>query len=127
MQNIYEGTTYDGVFFFPGIDDDGDEVMAFSYWTYSGKYANKKSIESTDLGNKFFVAFFKEDDEGNFGVDDTFEAIFSDPPVYLNGLIGSNLFGVLCRKTENSEKWFKNYIKETKQKLKKLNEKNKGV
>lgn len=122
MKNITaEGTLYDGVFFYPRIDDDDNEFLTLNYWSYDGKYADKKSIENTKLGNKFFVAFFKEDDNGTYVIDDVFEAIFADPSTYLDNLIGSDLFGVICRKTENSESWFKSYLDEVKQKLKNLN------
>ncbi len=120
--NSVDGTTYDGVFFFPAVDDDGDDVMAFNFWSFDGKYANKESVEATDIGNMFHVAFFKEGEEG-YVIDDTFEAIFADPKVYLEGLVGSRLFGVMCRKTANSTKWFQNYLKETMNKFKSLNEK----
>lgn len=120
--NSFDGTTYDGVFFFPAVDDEGDDVMTFNFWSFDGKYANKESIEATDAGNKFHVAFFKEGEAG-YEIDDTFEAIFTDPKVYLEGLIGSSLFGVMCRKTTNSTKWFQNYLKEARMKFKSVNEK----
>jgi len=120
--NSVDGTTYDGVFFFPAVDDDGDDVMTFNFWSFDGKYANKESVEATDIGNKFLVAFFKEGEQG-YEIDDTFEAIFADPKIYLEGLIGSRLFGVMCRKTANSTNWFQNYLKETMNKFKNLNEK----
>ena len=53
--NSVDGTTYDGVFFFPAVDDDGDDVMTFNFWSFDGKYANKESVEATDIGNKFLV------------------------------------------------------------------------
>lgn len=121
--NSVNGTTYDGVFFFPAVNEEGDDVMAFNFWSFNGKYANKKSIEDTEVGNKFFVVFFKQDEEDGFVIDDTFEAIFADPKVYLEGLVGSNLFGVLCRKTSNSHTWLKKYVKETMEKLKVVSEK----
>ena len=116
-----DGTFYDGVFFYPRVDEDDNEFLTLNYWSYQDKYADKKSIENTKLGNKFFVAFFKEEENGNYVVDDVFEAIFADPSTYLDNLVGSDLFGVICRKTENSESWFKSYLNEVKQKLKKLN------
>jgi hypothetical protein len=120
--NSVDGTTYDGVFFFPAVDQDGDAAMAFNFWSFTGKYADKESVEATDIGNMFHVAFFAEKEEG-YEIDDTFEAIFADPKVYLEGLTGSNLFGVLCRKTVNSSTWFREYLQETTKKLKIVNEK----
>lgn len=120
--NSVDGTTYDGVFFFSSIDDEGDDIMSYNFWSFTGNYANAESIEATDVGNKFHVAFFKQNEDG-FEIDDVFEAIFADPKVYLDGLIGSNLFGVICRKTRNSSYWFQHYLDETIKKLKVVNEK----
>lgn len=120
--NSVDGKSYDGVFFFPAVDDDGDDAMAYNYWSFTGKFANKESVEATEIGNKFHVAFFKETGETGYVVDDVFEAIFADPKVYLEGLNGSNLFGVICRKTEMSKEWFENYLNETITKLKVVNE-----
>lgn len=121
--NSVDGTPYDGVFFFPAIDEEGDDAMAFNFWSFTGKYANKESVEATELGNKFYVAFFKQDENDEFVIDDTFEAIFADPKVYLEGLTGSDLFGVLCRKTANSQTWFQEYLKTVSEKFKILEQK----
>lgn len=119
--NSVDGATYDGVFFFPAVDEEGDDVMAFNFWSFTGNFANKESVGATEMGNMFHVAFFKEN-EGGFEIDDTFEAIFTDPKVYLEGLAGSNLFGVICRKTANSSSWFREYLQETMNKFKVINE-----
>jgi hypothetical protein len=120
--NSVDGVAYDGVFFFPAVDDDGDDATAYNFWSFTGKFADKKSVEATEVGNKFHVAFFREDNEKGFMIDDIFEAIFADPKVYLEGLNGSNLFGVLCRKTEISKEWFESYLEETSKKLNIVNE-----
>lgn len=108
--NVFEGKDYDGIFFYPSVEDD-EVQMNFSFWKYSGDYADKESIEDTELGNKYFVAFLDRNDEGDLRKD-VFEAIFADPLVYLEGLFGLNLFGVVCRKTSNSALWFQNFLKD---------------
>ena len=60
------------------------------------------------------MAFFKRGEDGHPEFDDTFEAIFADPAVYVKGLIGANVYGCVLRKTEKSQKWFDEYLNRAK-------------
>jgi hypothetical protein len=59
----------------------------------------------------FHVAFFTRNVEGKPEFDDSFEAIFIDPLTYVSKtLMGSEIYGCFCRKTDKSEKWFEDYL-----------------
>lgn len=99
---------FDGIFFIP--DDEDDEAVSVSHFSFKDEYANGKPVGSTSMGDMFHVAFFVEDEDGLPKLDGAFEAIFGDPTTYVKGLVGSNVFGCLVRKTDRSQKWFDNYL-----------------
>lgn len=103
-----ESTEYDGIYFLPGQEDD---EMVLSYFDFKNEMADGQPIEGTKIGHKYHIAFFKKDEEGNPVFDDAFEAILSDPEVYLKNLTGAGVFGCVIRKTEKSSKWFEDYLK----------------
>jgi hypothetical protein len=100
--------TYDGLYFLPGDDDD---EMAFAFFDMKDESYKHEPIENTSFGDKFHIAFFKRDENGDVTFDEHFEAIFGDPMTYLKALIGMNLFGCMVRKTESSNVWFDSYLK----------------
>lgn len=114
---------YDGIFFVPDPNSDNDGGLELSFFHFNDEYANKESVDNTSLGDMYYVAFFKGDEEGDMTFDGNFEAIFSDPQVYLKSLAGMHIFGCLVRKTENSGKWFQNYLKNALEKVKMYEEK----
>jgi hypothetical protein len=99
---------FDGIFFIP--DDEDDEAVSVSHFSFKDEYANGKPVGSTSMGDMFHVAFFVEDEDGLPKLDGAFEAIFGDPTTYVKGLVGSNVFGCLVRKTDKSQKWFDEYL-----------------
>jgi hypothetical protein len=98
---------YDGFYFLPG-DDDGDLNVAYFRFNEEEKYG--KCIESSPLGDKYHIAFFKRDANGDPMFDEEFEAIFADPTTYIKGLLGAELYGCVLRKTEDSGKWWDEYL-----------------
>ena len=72
------------------------------------------AVEFTEVGEKYHVAFFKRDAEGDFTFYETFEAIFSDPMTYIQNLAGCNLFGTMVKKKERTTEWFKEYLTDIK-------------
>lgn len=97
---------YDGLIFLPnGEDGDGQE---FRYIKYKEDFG--PPIEGSGAGDKYHVALFSRDKDGEFNFDDTFEAIFSDPVVYAKGLLGTGTFGTIIRKQEKTSEWFKEYL-----------------
>jgi len=105
---------YDGFYFLPG---DDDEELNLSYFKFKEEAFKGKPVGSSTVGDMYHVAFFSRDDLGNPKFDDTFEAIFADPSVYIKGLVGSNVYGCILRKTEKSQEWFDEYLERALTKL----------
>lgn len=102
---------YDGFYFLPGEDDD---ELNLAFFQFKEEFGDAEPIETTPVGDKWHVAFFKRGEDGHPEFDDTFEAIFADPAVYVKGLIGANVYGCVLRKTEKSQKWFDEYLNRAK-------------
>jgi hypothetical protein len=101
---------YDGIYFVPGENED---ELKLEFFKFEEKYT-APAIESTVVGDKFHIAFFGFDENGDLGLTDHFEAIFADPKVYLESLAGHDLYGCVLRKTEKSAKWWHDYLTNTK-------------
>jgi hypothetical protein len=102
-KTMADSKNFDGLYFVPG-DEDGQ--LEISFFTFNDEVNKGSPIENNAVGDKFHVALFKEDDEGDITFDETFEAIFADPVVYLKGLAEMGIYGTFVRKTEKSQKWF---------------------
>ena len=98
---------YDGFYFLP---DEGDDDLQIAYFNFKDEFANGTPIEGSSVGDKYHIAFFRRDDEGNPTFDDTFEAILGDPSVYVKNLVGAGIYGCILRKTEKSQAWFDEYL-----------------
>jgi len=106
---------YDGFYFLPGNQEDELEL---SFYSFDGDLANSKKVESNNpIGDIWHVAFFTKDDKGEPLFDYSFEAIFSDPEVYIKNLCGMGLFGCVLRKTDKSVKWFNDYLDKVKNRV----------
>jgi hypothetical protein len=101
-----DDSEYDGIFFTPA-EEDGS--LKIEYFTLNDEYRGKP-IESTVVGHKYYIAFFKVVEEGMVTFDENFEAIFADPTVYVESLAGHNLYGAVVRKTAKSGKFWENYL-----------------
>lgn len=99
---------YDGFYFLPG-DEDGDLNIAYFKFK-SGEQFGGDPIETSPMGNKYHIAFFRKDEEGNPMFDDAFEAVFADPSIYIKQLVGGNLYGCVLKKTEKSTEWWDEYL-----------------
>jgi hypothetical protein len=97
---------YDGFYFLPGEEEYDINI---AYFKFKEKW-DAPAIESSPLGDKYHVAFFKRDINGDPMFDEEFEAIFADPSVYVQGLAGAKLYGCVLRKTEKSTKWWCEYL-----------------
>lgn len=102
--NITEN--YDGFYFAP-IEEEEESNYKLAFFKFQDEYANSVPV---DTGNTYHIAFFRPNDEGLPIFDDAFEAILTDPIVYINNLLGSDLSGCILRKTDKSEKWFGEYL-----------------
>ena len=113
---------YDGFYFLPPDEEDADyDDLKMVFFTKENKTLDDVSTKMPNNGYWFHVVFVKEDDEGKPKFDSNFEAIFLDPIEYVKGLIGSNLYGVILKKTEKSKEWIDKYIDDTEQKITELN------
>lgn len=99
---------YDGFIFLR--DDDDEDALDFRFVKYKDVFG--PPIENNEVGDKYHVAFFKCDEDGEYSFDETFEAIFADPMVYARNLAGLNIFGTIMRKQEKTSEWFKDYLKD---------------
>jgi hypothetical protein len=100
---------YDGFYFIP-TETEQESSYKLAFFTFKDEMANAKPIESSEMGDKFHIAFFKSDENDLPVFDESFVAILSDPIVYINNLIGSGMSGCILRKTEKSEVWFQEYL-----------------
>ena len=98
---------YDGIYFLPG---DDESELTISYFRFSDEFANREPIESSSIGHKYHIAFFKKDENGSPVFDDAFEAIFGDPSVYVQNLAGAGVYGCVLKKTDRSSRWFEEYL-----------------
>jgi hypothetical protein len=62
----------------------------------------------------FHVAFFRMSKNKPPEFDEEFEAVFADPKVYVQNLIGAKICGTFLRKTENSGNFWKEYLNDLK-------------
>lgn len=101
---------YDGFYIVPG---DDSETMQISFFKFKEEAGLGQPVDNTDLGYKYHVVFFKQEDDDPIEMNDCFEAIFADPVTYAKGLLGSNLYGTFLKKTQNSGNWFDDYLRKT--------------
>jgi hypothetical protein len=106
---------FDGLYFVPYTINDEEVGLDISYFRFNTKdLKNAPPIENTDFGDKYHIAFFKRDENGNAAFDDSFEAILVHPDTYVRNLAGAGVYGCMVRKTTKSGKWFQDYLKRTK-------------
>lgn len=122
MKKHTEMEEYDGFLFLPSEDEDDEtDSLEFRFIKYKQDFG--PAVEGNAIGEKYHVAFFKRDENGNYHFDEEFEAIFADPMVYAKGFIGHNLFGTMVKKKERTTEWFKEYLTDIKTSVILANEK----
>lgn len=109
--------TYDGFYFTPAEEDDD---LNITFFDFNGDVEKGNPVSNSSIGDCWHVAFFRHDKEGVPYFDETFEAIFSDPTVYVRNLLGANVYGCIVRKTEKSNKWFDDYLNNAKKHVENL-------
>lgn len=101
--------TYDGFYFVPDFDDF-EANLKLAFFTFKDEMKDAKPIESSNMGDKFHLAFFKPDEEDIPQFEDSFEAILADPIVYINNMVGTGMSGCVLRKTDKSDEWWTEYL-----------------
>lgn len=103
---------YDGFYFLPFVEKESDdEELKFVLFKFQDEYADGEKIGGNAMGDEYHIAFFRENENGHAEFDVSFDAILGDPLKYAEGLIGSNLYGCIVRKTTKSTEWFQGYLK----------------
>lgn len=104
---------FDGFYFLPG---DEENQMKFSYFVLKEDSLRGKPIDNTKVGDMYHIAFFRQNENGEPEFDEEFEAIFADPTTYItHNIVGMDLYGCIFRKTENSHKWWQEYLTRAKE------------
>jgi hypothetical protein len=108
---------YDGFYFLPVEKEDYEHSLGFQFFNLKDEYENGKPIDGNQNGDMYHIAFFGRDDEGQPIFDDAFEAILTEPTVYIENLLGADLYGCVLRKTDKSSDWFDDYLQKTLSKI----------
>jgi hypothetical protein len=103
-------STYDGFHMLPHESDDNK--IQFRFFKINEDRLQGDTIGRTEIGESYNVLLVKHGEKG-VEMNDTFEAIFADPVVYAEGLIGMDLYGTFVKKTAEAQKWFDDYLKLT--------------
>jgi hypothetical protein len=112
---------YDGFHFLPDPEQEDSFIFQFFHLTNTSEVdISDEPIGGNNLGDMFDVLLMKEKEDG-VELYDIFQAIFADPEVYAEGLVGSNVYGTFVRKTEISKVWWENYVEKTKVMIDKVN------
>lgn len=113
-----ETQEFDGFYFLPFVEEESDdEELKFILFTLENEYAGGEKIGGNKIGDEYHIAFFRENENGSAEFDASFDAILGDPLKYAEGLLGSNLYGCIVRKTTKSTEWFQRYLKQVLQNI----------
>ena len=107
--NGNEMSKFDGFYFVPDYDDF-EENYKLAFFNFKEEWTKAEPIEESEMGFKYHMAFFKENEEGVPEFEDAFEAILVDPLVYIKNLVGSGISGCIVKKTEQSDNWWTEYL-----------------
>ena len=105
---------FDGFYFLP---TKSDNEMHLAFFKLKDENLGVP-VKTNSIGDMFHVAFFRKGDDGLPQFDEEFEAVFSDPKVYVRNLLGANIYGTFLRKTEKSGEFWKEYLDDAKSKCK---------
>jgi hypothetical protein len=104
LEAFKEITDYDVLFWLPTEDDDTLRIEAC-------KYKNPgEQLGGSQLGPEYTVVLFKCDDDSGTYNHDKFDAILSDPRIYISGLIPQDWYGLVARKTTTSNNFVDDMI-----------------
>lgn len=117
-KNFMQPKEYDGFYFTPA---EHDNELNITFFDFKSEVEKGDPICNTSIGDCWHIAFFRQTENGLPYFDEAFDAILSDPTVYVKNLLGANLYGCIVRKTEKSQKWFDDYLHNAKEHVKMLN------
>ena len=97
MLEFLKDVEYDSVFFVPHPEDDNQVKIEVA------SYKNKgEKIGGSAMGDLFDIILFRYDDDKGVVDLDRFDAILSDPKVYISRLIKDDWYGMVSLKTTES-------------------------
>ena len=94
-------TPYDGFIFSP--HEELEEHTHIETFTYKEP---GQSVGGSKLGHNYEIVFLEHGEHGDMIIEDSFDAILSDPVVYLENLIKCGFYGIIGRKTTTSDIFF---------------------
>jgi hypothetical protein len=110
-QSITDINEYDGFFFTPFENDDGDEGVTFKFFCHNKDSRGEEVIPENPLGKTWHVVLFNEkgQDEDDYDTD-YFEAVLGSPEEYATNLSRHNIFGCIVKKTDKSKVFVDSYL-----------------
>ncbi len=104
-----ELSKFDGFYFIPD-EEDFENNYKMIFFNMKEEYSNANPVESSEMGLKYHLCFFRQDEKGAPIFDDAFEAILVDPLTYVRNMTGSGIGGCIVKKTDKSEGWWIDYL-----------------
>ena len=117
MLNEMKGNSYDGFHFLPNPEDESS--VQFQFFKLKNEKGELNDHEAdlenvTSVGPVYNVLLLRSSsDDESIEVCDVFEAVFSDPSVYAEGLIGADIYGTFVRKNKKCAAFWKSYLEQT--------------
>ena len=97
LEAFKDMTDFDVLFWLPTNEVDTMKIESCKYKTPGSQ------IGGSDLGPEYHIVIFKFNPETGTYAHDRWDAILSDPRVYVSGLIPQKWYGLVARKTTESE------------------------
>lgn len=104
-----KGEDLDHMSFLPGKEEGSIDVSA-------GTYHERGEPITGNMGNFYHINIFKESRDSNVYFD-TFEAVLSDPLIYMSHIIPSGFFGFISKKTTTSDEFNNDIVASLKKSL----------
>ena len=125
-ENTNTKINYDGFHLLPNMKDDsvGLEFHFFSLDNKEGfenSHSKEPSVKNS-IGELYNVLLMKQTEDGGVEIDGVFSAIFADPVIYAENLLGTNIYGTFVKNNELCNVWWEHYVEETTKRIDSINE-----
>jgi hypothetical protein len=104
MQSHIGNEPYDIIMFVPHPEQKDSLHIEFLNYKDPGE-----NVGSCDLGHKYDILLFEENDAGEFHKEDRFQAILTAPIEYAARMAKSKIYGIIGRKTTTSDEFFDDF------------------
>jgi hypothetical protein len=99
LEYFKDMTDFDVLFWLPTNEEDTMKVECCKYKKPG------EQIGGSQLGPEYHIVIFKFNPETGTYAHDRWDAILSDPRVYVSGLIPQDWYGLVARKTTESQEF----------------------